>query len=372
MSSVIVKICPVKEIKPHMNATELELAIVDAWQVVVRKGEIDVGDLVVNFPADSVLPITLSDRLNVTKYLSKQRVKAIRLRGEYSNSLAIPIIEFPEFQDKAVGENVADLLGVSKYEPPMDLSSGDMEKPHPAFHLYTEIENFRNFPDLIPDDVEVVVSEKLHGTNCRVGLIDVEMVLTEEEKQIGLTPNFDIYMAGSHKTRKKLVALDAESIKANLYWHPLYYPAVKEMLKAIKQEYKAKAVIMFSEVYGWVQDLKYGCAKGQITYAAFDISVDGKYLSYDDFVKWTAQYPVRVVPVVTRIKMGDLKKEGLDKYAEGNTFICRDKEEAAVPQMREGIVIKPVKEMWDPAVGRVILKYLSNEYLTRKGGTEYK
>jgi hypothetical protein len=144
------------------------------------------------------------------------------------------------------------------------------------------------------------------------------------------------------------------------------------MLVAIKHEYKAKAVILFSEVYGWVQDLKYGCAKGQITYAAFDISVDGKYLSYDDFVKWTAQYPVKVVPIITRIKMGDLKKEGLDKYAEGNTFICRDKEEAAVPQMREGIVIKPAKEMWDPAVGRVILKYLSNEYLTRKGGTEYK
>ena len=368
MSSLIVRISEVKEIKPHTNSDGLMLAIVDAWQVVVRKGELNVGDLVVNFPADSVLPITLSDRLNVTKYLSRQRVKAIRLRGEYSNSLAIPISEFPEFQDKAVGENVADLLGVSKYEPPMDLSSGDMETPHPAFHLYTEIENFRNFPDLIPDDVEVIVTEKIHGTSDRVGLIDVEMVDVDDDKKSGVS--VETFMAGSHKTRKKFI--EVMNMKANLYWHPLSGPAVRDMLVAIKHEYKAKAVILFSEVYGWVQDLKYGCAKGQITYAAFDISVDGKYLSYEDFVKWTAQYPVKVVPIVTRIKMGDLKKEGLDKYAEGNTFICRDKEEAAVPQMREGIVIKPAKEMWDPAVGRVILKYLSNEYLTRKGGTEYK
>ena len=42
-----------------------------------------------------------------------------------------------------------------------------------AFHGYTEIENIRNFPDVLQPGEEVVITEKLHGKNCRLGLIRV-------------------------------------------------------------------------------------------------------------------------------------------------------------------------------------------------------
>ncbi|MYG14266.1 MAG: RNA ligase (ATP), partial [Gammaproteobacteria bacterium] len=39
--------------------------------------------------------------------------------------------------------------------------------------------------------------------------------------------------------------------------------------------------------------------------------------------------------------------------------------------MREGVVVRPVAERESPGLGRVILKSVSGDYLTRKGGTEY-
>ena len=39
--------------------------------------------------------------------------------------------------------------------------------------------------------------------------------------------------------------------------------------------------------------------------------------------------------------------------------------------VREGAVVKPVTERESPEFGRVILKSVSGDYLTRKGGTEY-
>jgi hypothetical protein len=40
--------------------------------------------------------------------------------------------------------------------------------------------------------------------------------------------------------------------------------------------------------------------------------------------------------------------------------------------MREGCVIKTATEEEHPLIGRKILKAVSTEYLTRKGGTEFK
>ena len=40
--------------------------------------------------------------------------------------------------------------------------------------------------------------------------------------------------------------------------------------------------------------------------------------------------------------------------------------------IREGIVIRPALEVNDRKIGRKILKSVSEEYLTRKGGTEFK
>ena len=86
-SDLIVEACKIAEIKKHPNADKLELAVIKGWETAVPKGKYKAGDVVIYVPPDAVLPQELSNKWGVTPYLSKQRVKAIRLRGEMSFGL---------------------------------------------------------------------------------------------------------------------------------------------------------------------------------------------------------------------------------------------------------------------------------------------
>ncbi len=83
----------IDSVGPHPNADRLELARVRGWQTVVRKGMWTEGDECVYVPVHAVLPLELSDKLGVTQYLSKGRVRAARLRGEVSYGILMPHAE---------------------------------------------------------------------------------------------------------------------------------------------------------------------------------------------------------------------------------------------------------------------------------------
>ena len=89
MSSLLVPVTVIEAITPHSNADVLELAHVLGWQPVVKKGEYHVGDRVVYFPPDTMLPLAVSERFGVTKYLSKGRIRCAKLRGEPSFGLVV-------------------------------------------------------------------------------------------------------------------------------------------------------------------------------------------------------------------------------------------------------------------------------------------
>ncbi|MDQ2731421.1 MAG: RNA ligase (ATP), partial [Armatimonadota bacterium] len=167
MSTLIVEISRIEKIFEHPNADALELAHIKGWQCVIPKGKYSPGDLVTYVPVDSVLPVELSDRVGITKYLSNGRVRCARLRGEPS----FGVILDRENSAWDEGRDVADYYGITKYEPPVRISMEDAETPHPLLQRYTDIENLRNFPDVLREGEEVVVTEKIHGTNCKVGII---------------------------------------------------------------------------------------------------------------------------------------------------------------------------------------------------------
>jgi len=170
MSSVVVQVTSISKVRPHPNADALDIAEVLGWQVVTGKGQHAEDDKVVYFPPDTVLPIDVSERFGVTKYLSKGRIRAARLRGEPSFGLVVQ----PDDSNWQMGENVADHYGATRYEPPLRPSAGDSAPNHPLFWAYTDIENMRNFPTVFEPGEPVVITEKIHGTNCRVGVIEGE------------------------------------------------------------------------------------------------------------------------------------------------------------------------------------------------------
>lgn len=322
MSTLIVNVTQIDEIKPHANADALEIAVVGGWQCVVRKGEYGAGDRIVYFPPDTVLLEVVSDHFGVTKYLSKGRIRCARLRGEPSFGLVVkPDEPWP------VGTDVAAFYGATKYEPPVKLSAGDAAPAHPLFATYTEIENLRNFPDVLLPGEPVIVTEKIHGTNCRVGVVDGER------------------MAGSKGVRRR----KPEQYSASTYWFPWSVDAVAGLLDRLAAEHTQ--VILFGEVYGpGVQALHYG--RKDLGFRAFDLLVDGRYLYSADFQRLCDEHGVETVPVFAEVPYS---LEAVKALSAGRAF--------AGDHIREGVVVKPVAERTDPKTGRVILKYISDEYL---------
>jgi RNA ligase (TIGR02306 family) len=109
----------VSEIKPHNNADKLELAFVKGYQVILKKDAFKVGDKVILIQPDSIIP---NDKEWATPYLplvgSSRRVRAMKLRGEWSYGLVVPAphinnVDVPKVK---VGTDFTELLGVTKYE----------------------------------------------------------------------------------------------------------------------------------------------------------------------------------------------------------------------------------------------------------------
>lgn len=339
-SPLVIPVAPISNLRPHPNADTLDIAQVLGWQVVVKRGQYTEGQLIVYFPPDTLLPKELSDAWGVTEYLHHQRVRAVRLRGEPSFGLVMA----SKTLDWEEGQNVAEHFpGVEKYEAPLRTRHGvHIDNPHglpsdSRFPQYTHIQNLRHYPsilDMPEDDLfaeQWIVTEKLHGTNSRIGMIEGE------------------WMAGSHKVRR------GESDE--LYWSPK--EQVERLVKSLARHHKQ--VVVYGEIVGdAVQSLDYGY-EGYAGYYVFDILVDGRFLDVLTVMGLCESFFVPFVPVlgVTGITMACA-----ERMASGSTTIVSLPPKRT--HMREGIVIRPLVERTHPKIGRLILKYVSNEYLLAK------
>ena len=341
MSSVIANVVEIETVLPHPNADRLCLARLKGWQAVIRKNEDGTpqfapGEKVVFIPPDSTLPREMAERLGVASYLSERTdvegervlvVRQVRLRGEPSFGLVIR----PDDPSWPVGTDIREHYGIGKYRPPVRFSAGDSEANHPLFQRYTDIENLRHFPEVLALGEEVVVTEKIHGTNGRIGWVEGTLV------------------AGSHGLQRKRP--DPEAMTGNTYWFPYTLEPVRNLLDELRQQHPV--AILYGEIYGSrVQSLHYGRRDG-LGFAAFDILAGEHFLDYDDFEALCKRHGVDTVPLLDR---GPFSLERIAALSRGKTTLPDQ-------HIREGVVVRPVKERFDAKIGRVILKYLSDDYL---------
>lgn len=339
MSSTIVKVVEIEEIRPHSQADRLFIAKIKGWQTIIKKLEDDspqfkVGERVVYVPPDCTISREMAVHLGIANYLSEKTningerelvVRRVRLRGEPSYGFVM----VPDDPRWPLGKDVREHYGIGKYMPPVKFGVEDAEPTHPLFEEYTNIENLRNFPDYLLTGEEVIVTEKIHGTNARVGYIN------------------EVLLAGSHHLQRKR----PERIVQNLYWFPTIQEPVMHLLNSLRETHKQ--VILFGEIYGMcIQKLHYGRKVG-LGFTAFDLFVDGKFLDYDQFKSLCDSHGVESVPVIGR---GHYSLEFVKGLSSGQTTLPDS-------HIREGVVVKPIKERFDPRIGRVILKYLNDDYL---------
>ena len=187
------------------------------------------GARLVVFPAESQLSETVAHDLNLhakaelnadttlSGYLAcNRRIKAIRLRGVPSNALALPA-EY--FGSPAVGEvfDTVDGVPVSrKYVVPQKASNGTSGKrverlwrrvDDKFLPMHYDTGQFWRESDKFNWNDHVVVTQKLHGSSCRLGHIPVKRKLTWRDKiarWFGIPVNeFDYdYVGGSRRVIK--------------------------------------------------------------------------------------------------------------------------------------------------------------------------
>lgn len=345
MSTIRCEVVALTDVRPHPDAERLDLATIKGWQMVVPKGLYADGDRVVYFEAGTVLPASLAEKLNVTNYLKNkldingERVLVVgqaRLRGEPSFGLAAPLDD-PSWQ---VGDDVAAHYGAVKFQPPVKTSAGDADVDHPLFPAYTDIENMRNFPDVLEDGEAIVVTEKLHGTNARVGFVREDGVI--------------VSMAGSRTLRRKDPGEDLRH--ANTYWLAWTKQPVVNLMSDLAIAGHDQ-VLLFGEVYGrGVQSYDYGT--GARDFRAFDLLVDGRYLDDERKAELFAKHGIETVPELYR---GPFSLAKVKDLSDGPSVV-------GGAHGREGTVTRVLRERTHPKLGRVILKYIGDTYLFGKKG----
>ena len=361
-----VQITEISKIEEHPNADRLEIAYIGGWKTIVQKNKFNVGDDVVFFPPDSILVESLHTHLGITNYCAeiknsenKRRVRATRLRSITSYGTIAPVESIAEYFRKKQNNNTINeldihswyafdqegfttrLLEVEHYEPPVKISTGDNAKECQYFHTYTKIKHWRDYPNVLKEDDEIVITSKIHGTLWMAGLC-------EDDYQ-----DF-ILMAGSHHRRKKS--------GEGLYWQPLqWYPQIQDLLEKIHLKTK-KSVIIFGEIYGsGVQKMTYGLQNGKKDLRVFDISVDGVYINYKEMLEYCQKFDI---PVVPGLYIGKYSAKIVEDFTDGPVVICKPEEVVGKFKGREGVVIKPIKERYSEEMqGRVILKSVSADYL---------
>ena len=327
--------CEVVQLGPvtkHPNADTLGIVHVWGYPVIVKLGEFKEGDLAVYIPIDAVVPT--SDPMFA--FLGRHsRIKAKKLRGVFSMGMLVPMGSWADGHLLKVGDDVAGILNIKKYEEPEPAVShngnmktgGDCETV-PFFYINYDVPNMRRYMPSLASGEEVVVTEKIHGCNSRF-----------------IYHNGRIW-AGSHNTWKK-------PTEENMWW---------KLVKDYNIENLASQPdrIFYGEAYGWVQDLRYDHEQGKVSLRFFDIFdiKNGKWLDWDDMESIVKALGWETVPVLYKGAWDPT----MVSMAEGSSVIGNN--------MREGIVVRPVKERFDQYCGRPVLKYVSEQYLLRKDGTE--
>ncbi|MFH8612355.1 RNA ligase (ATP) [Streptomyces sp. NPDC018029] len=343
-------------IHEHPGADALELAQVGLYRAVVAKGAYRTGDSAVYIPEQSVLPAALIEELGLTGRLAggnRDRVKAVRLRGELSQGIvcrpaALAGVDLA--RAAADGTDFAERLGITKWVPPIPpMMNGDVEAA-PDLLPWVDIENIQRHPDVFEAGEPVVLTEKLHGSAC---------LLT--------------YVADSGRVHVSSKGFGAKSLALredprNLYWRAVHGHGVAAAAARLAERLGARRVGIFGEVYGdGVQDLAYGAdgRRDTLGYAVFDVSAD-----IDGQVRWldAAELLAGELPLVPRLYEGPYDAERVLELATGRETVS-----GRALHLREGVVIRPAMERYSPVTGgRAIAKAVSPAYLTRKGGTEYE
>ena len=387
MSRKLASIQKIKNIKPIEGADRIECVQVLNWDCVVKKGEYNVGDMVIYFEIDSLLPdIPAFEFLKGSSWsqkLNKYKISTHKFKNQISQGLVISLNEIYEIlqqigvyekeeclpvifdkelkllakkdfsvPDNVIGYDLTELLGVEKYEPPV--SNGPLGETisHEWYVPKTDEERIQVCAEeVLPKYVESeqdwwYASIKLDGTSCTAGLFN------------------DAFLIGGRNQWYK---------DENMYTTTVNkYGDLREKLNQHLKD-TGEYLVFQGELCGpGIQGNKLGLKEKE--WFIFNVYTS-KTGTYDGYVKVDigtmvdicGDFGLRVVPIVATADKFDFKEntdidtivENLLKYAD--TFKYRNYFEDASPnQIAEGLVFR-MNDMTNS------FKVISNKFLLKGG-----
>lgn len=196
----LVTIKRVRQLMPIPEADRIELALIDDWACIVKKGEFAEGDFCTYFEIDSLLPEEpryefLSSSKREYRGVTKYRIKTMKMRGVISQGLALPLKTFPEITKFADGDDVTELLKVLKYDAEEATDNtkgpkaGNAGGRFPSFIPKTDQERIQNLPHYygLYKDHEWEETLKLDGSSLSVFKVTGRLNLWQRiKKAIGI------------------------------------------------------------------------------------------------------------------------------------------------------------------------------------------
>ncbi len=333
------------------NADAIERIRVLGWWVVVKKGEFRSGDPLVYCEIDSLLPERPEfEFLRASSFKPAQtddtgavtqpagfRIKTVRLRGQVSQGICFPLSILPPGASTEEGADVTDSLGIRKWEPPIPVGMGGKVKGgFPGFVSKTDETRVQVLEPVLERHrgKTFYVTEKLDGTSFTAFLRDGQFGICSRNLWMDETDesNLLVRVARRHKLE--------EGLRRIL--------AVRGFQPAIQ-----------GEVIGpGIQKNKYDLKEVSLrVFNVFDIGRSG-LVEHPVLLDVTRELGLEPVPQLGTLVLNHTVDE-LVAFSEGMSVLNPKAQ-------REGIVLRPLVEEYDPDVGgRLSFKVINPKFLLK-------
>ncbi len=367
MSRRLATVRMVTELAPIPDADLIELAIVDGWQCVVKKGEFRVGALGVYFEIDSFLPASdprykfLEPRFVKWQDKVGARIKTMRLRGQISQGLLLPVTDFPEidltqFINSGVDiaeQDYTDLLGIEKWEKPLPSSLDGVARGNfPSFIPKTDEERVQNIRGLFDKWGHQTFQEtiKMDGSSMTVYYVAAETDVFAQNAKAGENGVFPDSLNGVCSRN-----LDLVETEGNLFWQTARTLGVLGKLAALGRSLAIQGELCGSSIQGNFEKFAPG-EHNFFVYKVWDIEAR-KYWSPQMVKDLATDFGLQHVPINGYFVLNEIAKTT-------NDLVARADGTGINGAKREGLVFKHVKQV-DDGLESFSFKAISNSYLLK-------
>jgi RNA ligase (TIGR02306 family) len=195
----------INQLSPIEGADRIEVATVDGWNVVVKKGEYQVGDLCIYLEIDSWVPNAIAPFLTKegkepSEYqgVKGERLRTVKLRGQISQGLILPVsgLKGVSLEEEL---DVTKELGILKWEREVKDQRRGVQpfkeytcKVFPT-HLFpkTDQERIQNVFSKRPATHTYEATVKLDGSSCSIFRLEGKLRVCSRNLEIHIVEEDD-------------------------------------------------------------------------------------------------------------------------------------------------------------------------------------